>query len=90
MSAITPSLRDGEDIARGSAPLRWLGAKVSKAVGRLRNKSEALEKALRGKIEEHHRLILEQLLALIDALDKSADAVVANQVTWELRRAVLA
>lgn len=48
---------------------------AAKAVGRLRNKSEALEKALHGKVEEHHRVILEQLLALIDALDKSIVAL---------------
>lgn len=44
---------------------------AAKARGRLRNKYDALEKALNGKIEEHHRLILEQLLSLIDAMDKS-------------------
>lgn len=44
---------------------------AAKAKGRLRNKHDALEKALNGKIEEHHRLILEQLLTLIDSMDKS-------------------
>jgi transposase len=48
---------------------------AAKAVGRLRKKSDALEKALEGKVEEHHRLILEQLLALIDGFDKSIDAL---------------
>jgi len=50
MSAITPSLRDGEDIARGSAPLRWLGAKVSKAVGRLRSMATAVTRSVRSAV----------------------------------------
>jgi transposase len=45
------------------------------AAGRLRNKTEALEKALFGRIQEHHRIILQQLMALIDSMDKSIAAL---------------
>jgi ABC-type multidrug transport system fused ATPase/permease subunit len=48
MSPGTTSLRDGEDLTRGKvAPLRWLGAKVSKAVGRLRSMATATARAVR-------------------------------------------
>lgn len=41
------------------------------AVRRLRNKRADLEKALLGRVAPHHRLLLQQLLALIDSLDQS-------------------
>jgi transposase len=40
------------------------------AKGRLRNKIRALEKALTGQVEEHHRFMLAQLLSHIDYLDE--------------------
>ena len=45
------------------------------AVRRLRNKQEELEKALLGRVEAHHRIILEQLIGLIDSMDKSIAAL---------------
>jgi ABC-type multidrug transport system fused ATPase/permease subunit len=51
MSPGTTSLRDGEDLTRGKvAPLRWLGAKVSKAVGRLRSMATATARAVRSLV----------------------------------------
>ena len=41
------------------------------AKGRLRDKTEQLEKALTGKVSDTHRLILSELLSQIDNLDKS-------------------
>ena len=40
------------------------------AQGRLRNKRAELEKALQGKVQAHHRLVLAQLLTDIDLLDE--------------------
>lgn len=40
------------------------------ALGRLRRKIPLLEKALQGKVEAHHKLILTQLLADIDLFDE--------------------
>lgn len=45
------------------------------AVRRLRSKQEALEQALFGNVQAHHRVILTQFLAVIDALDKSIGAL---------------
>lgn len=45
------------------------------AIGRMRSKIPQLEKALQGKIEEHHRLILLQLLADVDLFDEQIEAV---------------
>jgi len=51
MSPGTTSLRDGEDLTRGKvAPLRWLGAKVSKAVGQLRSMATATARAVRSLV----------------------------------------
>jgi transposase len=41
------------------------------ARGRLRNKHDDLVKALRGTMQDHHRTILQQLLALISAFNSS-------------------
>jgi len=54
------------------------------ARGRLRNKIEALEKALTGVVQAHHRFLLAKQLAHIDFLDEQiADigAEIARQVT---------
>jgi transposase len=40
------------------------------AVGRLRNKHEQLEKALVGRIQPHHRFILNQLLSSVESIDE--------------------
>lgn len=45
------------------------------AVGRLRRKIPELEKALHGKVQEHHKLILTQLLADIDLFDEQVAEV---------------
>jgi transposase len=45
------------------------------AIGKLRRKIPQLEKALQGKVEEHHRLILAQLLSDIELFDEQALAV---------------
>lgn len=51
MSPGTTSLRDGEDLTRGKvAPLRWLGAKISKAVGQLRSMATATARAVRSLV----------------------------------------
>ena len=47
------------------------------AVGKLRRKIPELEKALHGKVQEHHRLILTQLLADIDLFDEQVGEVSA-------------
>lgn len=62
------------------------------AKGRLRNKRAELEKALQGKVQAHHRLVLAQLLTDIDLLDEQvaeldreiAQRVVAYQEQIEL------
>ena len=41
------------------------------AKGKLRDKNQALERALRGKIERHHVVVLGELLNQVDSLDKS-------------------
>jgi transposase len=41
------------------------------AAGRLRNKMETLEKALFGHVQDHHRIILQELMNQIDSMDKS-------------------
>jgi len=46
-------------------------ALASLAKGRLRNKSEQLEQALRGRIRPHHRLLLKELLRQIESLEAS-------------------
>lgn len=48
---------------------------ASLAVGTMRNKREDLEKALLGRVQAHHRVILAQFLSVIDALDKSIQAL---------------
>jgi len=45
------------------------------AAGRLRSKQEELEKALLGRVQAHHRVILGQLLSLVDSLDRSIAAL---------------
>jgi transposase len=47
------------------------------AIGRLRHKIPELEKALQGKVQEHQKLILAQLLADIDLFDEQVAAVSA-------------
>jgi len=41
------------------------------AIGRLRNKREALTKALDGRVKAHHRFVLTELLCQIDSLDET-------------------
>jgi transposase len=41
------------------------------ALGKLRNKHDELEKALLGSVNRHHKVILQQLLDLVDGMDKS-------------------
>lgn len=48
------------------------------AKGQLRKKREALEQALRGRVRDHHRLLLRELLAHIDDLDGTIDRVSAE------------
>jgi transposase len=48
------------------------------AVGKLRRKIPQLEQALQGKVREHHRLILSQLLADIELFDEQAAEVSAE------------
>jgi transposase len=62
----------------GRAMLERIAAGESDAVflaglarGRLREKTEALQEALTGRVKPHHRLILRQLLIQIDSLDAS-------------------
>jgi transposase len=43
------------------------------AKGRLRAKREALEQALVGRVEDHHRFILQELLCQIDSLDETLE-----------------
>lgn len=44
------------------------------AKGRLRNKREALEQALTGRVRDHHRFLLAQHLEHLDFLDQQLDA----------------
>jgi transposase len=48
-----------------------IAALVELAKGRLRSKKAELERALEGRVQAHHRFILTELLAQIDALDES-------------------
>ena len=41
------------------------------AAGRLRKKTEALEQALLGHVQAHHRLILHEMMQQIDSMDRS-------------------
>jgi transposase len=43
------------------------------AKGRLRDKREALSKALEGRVKAHHRFILAELLCLIDGVEESIE-----------------
>lgn len=43
------------------------------AKGRLRTKREALEQALAGRVQAHHRFILQELLCQIDSLDETIE-----------------
>ena len=54
------------------------------AAGRLRAKKEDLEKALLGRVEAHHRIILQQLLDAVDCMDKNIvalDQEITNRCT---------
>ena len=64
------ALVDGETDASVMADL---------AKGRMRNKMEALEKALTGVVRPHHRFMLAQHLAHIDFLDEQVERV-SNQI----------
>jgi transposase len=48
-------------------------AMAALAKGRLRAKQEALEQALAGRVQSHHRFILRELLCQIDNLDESIE-----------------
>jgi len=48
-------------------------AMATLAKGRLRAKHEALEQALAGRVQAHHRFILKELLCQIDSLDESIE-----------------
>lgn len=48
-------------------------AMAALAKGRLRAKQEALEQALSGRVQAHHRFILKELLCQIDSLDESIE-----------------
>jgi transposase len=48
-------------------------AMAALAKGRLRAKRDALEQALTGRVQAHHRFILQELLCQIDSLDESIE-----------------
>jgi transposase len=48
------------------------------AKGKLRQKRGELEQALLGSVQAHHRIILQQLLDLVDSMDKSISALDAE------------
>ena len=48
------------------------------AKGKLRKKQALLEKALTGRVNDHHRFMLSQLLSQIDGLDESIEALDAR------------
>jgi transposase len=60
--AILEAIIDGNESPKAMATL---------AKGRLRTKREALEQALVGRVQAHHRFILQELLCLIEHLDES-------------------
>jgi transposase len=62
--AILAALIDGQASPEAMADL---------AKGRLRAKREALEQSLVGRVEEHHRFILQELLCQIDSLDETIE-----------------
>ena len=53
------------------------------AKGRLRNKMEALQAALRGTVDEHQRFLLAQQLGHIDFLDEQIEAL-SQQISHQL------
>ncbi len=62
--AILAALLDGHAAPAAMAEL---------AKGRLRNKRDALTKALEGRVKPHHRFILTELLTQIDSLDETLE-----------------
>ena len=48
------------------------------ALGKLRKKHDELERALLGSVNAHHKIILQQLLDLIDGMDKSISVLDAE------------
>ena len=62
--AILEAIIDGKASAEAMAAL---------AKGRLRAKREILEQALVGRVQTHHRFILQELLCQIDSLDETID-----------------
>jgi transposase len=63
------------------------GALAALAKGRLRNKMKALEAALTGTVDEHHRFILAQQLGHIDFLDEQIEAM-SQQISQHLEQMV--
>lgn len=57
-------------------------AMAALAKGRLRSKRDALEKALAGRVQAHHRFILQELLCQIDSLDASIERFDAEIVAY--------
>jgi transposase len=55
------------------------------ARGRMRTKREALAKALTGRVQEHHRFLLEQHLIHIDFLDEQID-LFSRQIATQIDR----
>jgi transposase len=55
------------------------------AQGRMRRKREALTAALTGRVEEHHRFLLEQHLIHIDFLDEQIEQY-SRQITAQIER----
>ncbi|MDP8962342.1 MAG: IS110 family transposase, partial [Actinomycetota bacterium] len=71
--AILAALLDGEEDVTVLADL---------AKGKLRKKRDQLERALSGRLQPHHRLLLTELLAQIDGLDETIarfDAEIAKR-----------
>ena len=82
--AILAALLDGEEDVAVLAEL---------ARGKLRKKRDELERALRGRLQPHHRFLLTELLAQIDGLDETIarfDAEIARLCTVNEEAAVVA
>jgi transposase len=71
-----------KEIAQGNDDA---GALAALAKGRLRHKLSALEQALTGLVDPHHRFILAQQLGHIDFLDQQVE-VLSDEISQQLQR----
>jgi transposase len=71
-----------EEIVKGKAEPATV---AELARGRMRNKREALEQALTGRVQDHHRFLLERYLIHIDFLDEQIE-LFSRQVATQIAR----